>query len=181
MQKTVYIALLRGINVGGQRVKMDHLRELFTQLDFSNVRSYIQTGNVFFETTEEDVRGIQERIEDHLKTSLGYAVAVCLRTATQLQKVIDSDPFKGIALTKEKRFSIVFLRSANAEPFTIPKTSPDGAFEMIGQTSTELFVIWHLQNGRPGSVNKLIPKHIQTTSTTRFWHTTEKILKAALK
>ena len=89
MQKTVYIALLRGINVGGQRVKMDHLRELFTQLDFSNVRSYIQTGNVFFETTEEDVRGIQERIEDHLKTSLGYAVAVCLRTATQLQKVID--------------------------------------------------------------------------------------------
>ncbi len=50
----VYIALLGGINVGGHNVKMEHLRQLFTQLGFANVRSYIQTGNVFFETSQDD-------------------------------------------------------------------------------------------------------------------------------
>src|SRR3712207_3045843 len=53
----VYIALLGGINVGGHNVKMEHLRQLFAQLGFANVRSYIQTGNVFFETSEDD-RGV---------------------------------------------------------------------------------------------------------------------------
>ena len=60
----VYIALLGGINVGGHNVKMEHLRQLFTQLGFADVRSYIQTGNVFFETSQDD-RHVLTQTDDY--------------------------------------------------------------------------------------------------------------------
>jgi uncharacterized protein (DUF1697 family) len=64
--KTLYIALLRGINVGGHFVKMDALRSLFVPLGFENVRSYIQSGNIFFETTEQDKLRLRKTIETQL-------------------------------------------------------------------------------------------------------------------
>lgn len=58
-----YIALLRGVNIGGHQVKMEQLRELFRELGFSSVRSYIQTGNVFFETTDSNRAALTRKIE----------------------------------------------------------------------------------------------------------------------
>lgn len=72
-----FIALLRGINVGGHTVKMDRLRRLFEEMGLINVRSYIQTGNIFFETDEKDERKLRKRIEAHLEKELGFPVSVC--------------------------------------------------------------------------------------------------------
>ena len=69
-----YIALLRGINVGGHQVKMDALRGHFADLGLANVGSYIQSGNVFFDSDEADRYALQARIEDRLRAALGYAV-----------------------------------------------------------------------------------------------------------
>ena len=70
----IYIALLRGINVGGHLVKMERLRDLFMELGFTHVRTYIQSGNVFFETTQTDRKGVSQTIEQHLHQALGYEV-----------------------------------------------------------------------------------------------------------
>lgn len=70
----VWIALLRGINVGGHMVKMEHLRRSFTELGLTNVRTYIQTGNVFFEAPEDDRAALAQRIEQHLREALGYDI-----------------------------------------------------------------------------------------------------------
>lgn len=90
-----YVAFLRGINVGGHRVKMDHLRGLFETLGFHDVSTFIASGNVSFETELPDPRAVETRIEAHLKTSLGYDVATFLRTPAELTAIASSRPFSG--------------------------------------------------------------------------------------
>ncbi len=88
-----YVAFLRGINVGGHRVKMDQLRDLFTALKFANVSTFIASGNVIFDTPDTDAAALETRIETHLKHALGYAVDTFVRTPTQLAVVAAFQPF----------------------------------------------------------------------------------------
>ncbi len=178
---TEYIALLRGINIGGHQVKMDRLRALFGELGFDRVRSYIQTGNVFFSSKEQDTRALRTKIEEHLRTSLGYAVATCLRTREELEALVSLDPFHGIQVTSDMRLAVTFFTEPVLDTISIPYLTPDGAYEVIGMTPTELFVVWHLNNGRPGNSYGFLEQKFKVSATTRFWHTTAKILSAAKK
>lgn len=179
MTNTTYIALLRGINVGGHTVKMERLRELFGELGFERVRSYIQTGNVFFQSHEQDKSALRTAIERHLRTALGYEVATCMRTIEEVEGLLARDPFSGIAVTPDTRLAVTFLAEPVAGTLPLPYLTPDGAYEVIGMTPSELFVVWHLQDGRPGNSYGLIEKQLRVPTTTRFWHTTAKILAAA--
>jgi uncharacterized protein (DUF1697 family) len=69
-----YIAFLRGINVGGHRVKMDRLRAIFAELGLKDVSTFIASGNVLFTTESGDADGLRERIESQLASQLGYEV-----------------------------------------------------------------------------------------------------------
>jgi uncharacterized protein (DUF1697 family) len=90
-----YIAFLGGINVGGHRVKMDRLCGLFSELGFSNVRSFIASGNVLFESSKTtSTPSLETAIEESLREALGYEVPTFLRTPAQLVSVVDSVPFK---------------------------------------------------------------------------------------
>jgi len=179
MTNRTYIALLRGINVGGHNVKMDRLRELFGELGFEHVRSYIQTGNVFFESGETDRSALRTTIERHLQAALGYEVATCVRTVEDLEQLLLCDPFHGIVVTPDIRLAVTFLAEPAATALPVPYLTPNGDYELIGTTPTELFVVWHLRDGRPGTSYGLIEKQLSVPTTTRFWHTTAKILSAA--
>jgi uncharacterized protein (DUF1697 family) len=179
MSEKVYVALLRGINVGGHNVKMDALRGHFGELGFTNVRSYIQSGNVFFESAETDRRKLRETIETHLQSALGYAVPTCLRTVDDLEAVLARDPFHDVEVTPDIRLSVNFLAEPSVIDLPLPYQTSDGAYELIDRTDSELFVVWHLQNGRPGNSYGQIEKQLKVPVTVRFWHTTAKILAAA--
>jgi uncharacterized protein (DUF1697 family) len=179
MRNRTYLALLRGINVGGHTVKMDVLRGLFGELGFDRVRSYIQTGNIFFESGETNRQALRTVIERHLRASLGYEVATCVRTTEDMEHLLSLDPFKGIPATPQMRLAVSFLAEPTSVTLPVPYRTPDGAFELVGMTPTELFVVWHLQDGRPSSSYGLLEKRVSVPATTRFWHTTQKILAAA--
>jgi len=181
MSETIYVALLRGINVGGHNVKMNMLRGHFAELGFVNVRSYIQSGNVFFESAETNRRTLRSVIETHLQSALGYAVPTCLRTIDELEAVLARDPFRDVEVTPDTRLSINFLAEPSTIDLSLPYQTSDGAYEVIDRTDSELFVVWRLQNGRPGNSYGQIEKHLSVPLTSRFWHTTAKILAAAKK
>lgn len=174
-----YIALLRGINVGGHQIKMDVLRGLFADLGFTAVGSYIQTGNVFFDSDETDRAVLRAQIEAHLQASLGYAVATCLRTVEEFAAVLALDPFAGIELRSDMRFSVSFLAEPVAVAADLPYTTPKGDFALVGMTPSELFVVWYLVDGRPGNGYGHMEKRFAVPATVRFWHTATKILTAA--
>jgi uncharacterized protein (DUF1697 family) len=88
-----YIALLRAINVGGHTVKMEKLRQLFVELEFADVETFIASGNVIFESPEMDTPALERRIEGHLRSALGYAVTTFIRTTADLAAVAAYQPF----------------------------------------------------------------------------------------
>lgn len=172
-----YIALLRGVNVGGHVVKMDRLRALFAELGLANVRTYIQSGNVFFDTEETDRAALVERIEAHLRAALGYAVPVFLRTVAELEAVVASDAFAHLTVTDDMRLCVMFLAEPLPGALAIPYRSPKGDVEVVRATESEAYVVWRLINGRPPAAQSF--KGLGDRNTTRFFHTTAKILEAA--
>lgn len=88
-----YVAFLRGINVGGHRVKMDRLKALFGELDLADVATFIASGNVVFGAPELDTTVLEARISGHLAAELGYDVATFVRSLSELQDVAACRPF----------------------------------------------------------------------------------------
>lgn len=104
-----YIAFLRAINVGGHTVKMDLLRRLFESLGFSNVETFIASGNVVFETRSKDAQALERKIENSLRQALGYEVATFIRTDAELAAIASYEPFGQSALDAAAALNIAFL------------------------------------------------------------------------
>ena len=105
-----YIAFLRAINVGGRNiVKMDFLRRLFESLGFSNVETFIASGNVVFETTSKNAQAVKREIETGLREALGYEVATFIRTNAELAAVANYKPFSQSELDAAAALNIAFL------------------------------------------------------------------------
>lgn len=89
----VYIAFLRGINVGGKNtVKMAELKKVFESLGFGSVQTYIQSGNVLFESDDGE-KALHGRIEAGISSAFGFTVPIVLRTAAQLEQAVQNCPY----------------------------------------------------------------------------------------
>ncbi len=111
-----YLALLRGINVGGKNlVKMAELRAAFERLDFDDVATYIQSGNVLFAAPRQRRDELAARIEAQLSRSFGIDLKVVLLTESQLKRVVDSAP-RGFGANTHLS-DVIFLR----KPLTVKK------------------------------------------------------------
>lgn len=173
----IYIALLRGINVGGHTVKMDRLRQLLTELGLRQVRTYIQSGNVFFETERTDREALAGEIERHLHQELGYEVPVFLRTIPEIEEIMALDPFQQLDVTPDMRLNVVFTDRVVPRDLALPLRSPKNDMEIIHATDREAFIVWYLKDGRPPANYQF--RELGSRTTSRFFHTLGKILAAA--
>jgi uncharacterized protein (DUF1697 family) len=110
-----YVALLRAINVGGHTVKMDHLRSLFEANGFSNVETFIASGNVIFDSRSKDTAALERKIEKHLQTTLGYEVKTFVRTIPELAAVASYKPFSESELSAHALY-VGFVASSPDTP-----------------------------------------------------------------
>ena len=111
-----YVALLRGINVGGHRVKMDRLREIFEQRGFVDVATFIASGNVIFSAASDDAASLEREIEHHLERELGYEVPTFIRTPAELAAVAQSRPVAAWGdMSEEDSHYVIFFRAAADE------------------------------------------------------------------
>lgn len=174
-----HIAFLRGINIGGHRVKMEQLRVFFSELGLSNVRSYIQTGNIFFDTTEIDRASLTNKIEQHLSAQLGYAVPVFLRTIAEVERAVMLDPFREVEVTTDTRLLITFIPQPLSNTLKLPHYSSRGDYDILHATTGEIFSVMRLIDGRPSDPARFIERTCKMKTTSRFFPTTIKILDAA--
>lgn len=104
---TVYIALLRGINVGGKNIiKMSDLKRVFESIGLCEVKTYIQSGNVLFKSNEDE-DSLCNKIEHAIDASFRIPVKVILRTSTELEHIISNCPFSKDEITKAETLSEV--------------------------------------------------------------------------
>jgi uncharacterized protein (DUF1697 family) len=174
----MYVALLRAVNVGGRVVKMERLRALFEELRFRNVRTYIQSGNVFFETAAKDRAALTRKIERHLAAELGFETAAFVRTIEELEAGIALDPFRNVNLTPDERPCTIFVSQA-LPTGAVPHRSPKGDMEFLHATAGELFAVTRFPPGRPGNPSAYVEKTFGGKATTRFFDTMGKMVAAA--
>jgi uncharacterized protein (DUF1697 family) len=96
-----YVAFLRAINVGGHTVRMDDLRLSFEGLGFSNVETFIASGNVIFDSKSKSTQALERKIEACLQKTFGYAVATFIRTTVELAAIAHKKPFSAAELKAE--------------------------------------------------------------------------------
>lgn len=169
------IALLRGINVGGKRkILMADLRRMFEQMNFFNVKTYIQSGNVFFDVEEEmDTNHLAENIEHQIKITFGYDVPVIIRTPNEIQSAINRNPFH----VDLKKLNITFLNdipSASNQQHTENFTFEFDQFKIDGK---DVFVYTEGKRHQSKLSNQFFEKNLKIKATNRNWNTVLKLVE----
>jgi uncharacterized protein (DUF1697 family) len=175
-----YIAILRGINVSGKRIiKMDALKEMLTELNFENVRTYIQSGNIVFEAKKINSNQLEKILSEEMKKQFGFDVPVIVLDIDELKSIITKNPFINNKKNDSAHLYITFL---NEEPVKaiaakIPVTDylPD-EFSVFGKA-----VYLHCPNGYGNTKlnNTFFENKLKVSATTRNWKTTCQLLKIA--
>lgn len=170
-----YIAFLRAINVGGRTVKMDHLRRLFADMGFTNVETFIASGNVIFETGETDAAALEKRIEAGLQDGLGYRVDTFLRTPAELAAVAAQWPFSDADRAAPHTLFIAFVGAPPGEAGwerLLGFTTPVDAFHADGR---EVYWLRRDAVGESSFAGGLLEKALGMPATVRNGRTVAKI------
>lgn len=171
-----YVAFLRGINVGGKTsIKMEELRKVFATLGFENIKSYIQSGNVVFETDETDEEKLTEMIGNAVETNF-FKTPVMIRSLEEIKEIQANNPFSGEEF-EDKLFHVVFLSemlSDEKEKLLLSQNKENEKFAVRGRN-----VYCLLRDGVADSLlgKKFIDNKLKTPATARNWRTVNKILE----
>ncbi|MBM3925798.1 MAG: DUF1697 domain-containing protein [SAR202 cluster bacterium] len=175
-----YVAFLRGINVGGNKIiKMEDLRRAFESLGLQNVKTILASGNVIFET-EKPSATLAGAIQAQLKKSFGFDVGVTLRSIAEIQDVVDLDPFKGIAVTPQTRLYVTFLPDKPGTAIKTPVESPEKHYRILQIANGAVFSVLTLTpNTKSTDLMGMLDKTFGKKVTTRNWNTIAAILKSS--
>ena len=174
-----YGAFLRGINVGKhKRVRMEDLRSAFSLLGFSRVETYIQSGNVFFDTPEKNLPQMTAVIQEALQKLIGGEVPVFIRSLVALNEILRQDPFRVVKSSDESKRFICFLSHEIKDKIRLPLFSPNKDVEIIAIRGADLFGLIHPYKGRSGYPGNFIEAALDVRMTTRFWETLQKMITA---
>ncbi len=175
-----YIAMLRGINVGrGKMVKMERLRTLFAGLGFGEVKTYVQSGNVVFQSERKSPAELTRTIEAKIQRDFGFTVPVLVKTSKELARIVHKNPLlrvKGIDVSK---LHVTFL--SDAPPKTAARVLEDLATtrERFRILNREIYLYCPDGYGNSKLTNNTIEKKFSLVATTRNWRTVSALLEMA--
>ncbi|MEM6686946.1 MAG: DUF1697 domain-containing protein [Bacteroidota bacterium] len=168
-----YIAILRGINVSGsKKLPMAELRTLLSNLNLTDVKTYIQSGNVVFTSDEQEQQKLGNLISEAIKKQYDYEVPVLVKTIAQWKNAMANNPYIDKDISKQ---AITFLATTPAET-TFEINSKDDEFTII---NSEVYLYCPNGFGRSKLTNNLFERKLKTQATTRNWKTIHKLLEMA--
>lgn len=173
-----YVALLRGINVSGQKkIAMPELRKLLETLGFTDVSTYIQSGNIIFSTKESDMEKISKSIEQKILEKYNFHVPTIIRTAAEMTKIVHVNPFLKIKNIETSKLHVTFLSNypnkEDLEKIVLLKNSID-EFVLI---ANHVFVHCRSGYGNTKLTNTFFEKKLYINATTRNWRTVIELVK----
>jgi uncharacterized protein (DUF1697 family) len=168
----VYIALLRGINVGGnQRIQMERLRESCATLGFTEVQTYIQSGNVIFKANRISPASLAKKLEDRLLKDFGFPVPVVARTHEEMVQVLDNNPYlKEPAIDLEK-LHVIFLPEKPGLPVLKELAGLARLPDRSRCLGSEIYLYLPNGFGHSSLANNPIERRLLHRATTRNWKT----------
>lgn len=173
-----YLALLRGINVSGHNmIKMDALKKMLENMGFQNVETYIQSGNVFFDSEEENAASVGFKIKQEISKVFGYDVPVIMVSKTDFELCFKNNPFLKEQECDIKKLYVAFiskeLTTAAINDLKTSNFKPDEA----AIDSNRIYIKYAIGAGKTNLDQKYIEKKLNVVATIRNWNTVTKLLE----
>jgi uncharacterized protein (DUF1697 family) len=176
-----FIALLRGINVSSQKqIKMPDLKKLFEDAGFTNVQTYIQSGNVIFDSLNSDIDSLKTKIEKKIKEKYKFEVEVFIRTNLEIKNILNRNTF--IKMKKDTvRLYVTFLSekpaSSNISKLNETNYSPE-EFIIDGNV---IYLYFPNGYGKAKLNNNFFENKLKFPATTRNWKTINALFNLSKK
>ena len=172
---TVWISMLRGVNVGGHsRLKMKPLQELYESLGLSNVRTLLQSGNVVFRSSLRSTTKVEQLLERALEEHLGRATDVFVRTGAELKTVIATNPFPEFAARDPGHLLVVFLKEAVGHGAVAALQKAITGREEVRADGRHMYITYPDGVGR-SRLGTLREANFASRGTARNWNTVLKL------
>jgi uncharacterized protein (DUF1697 family) len=173
-----YLALLRGINVGGKNlIKMTDLKARFEEHAFRNVVTYIQSGNVVFESDESSSAKLTARIEAMLSEAFGYQASVVLRTRTQLRDVVKRAPDGFGTQPTRYRYDVLFVKTPLTAKVAMESVPIREGVDEVYAGPGVLYYSRLISRASQSRLSRIVSMPIYQSMTIRNWNTTVKLLQ----
>lgn len=171
-----YVAFLRGINVGGKNmIKMETLREMFGALGYKNVKSYINSGNIVFETAKTDDLKLAARIGKAIEKEFSMTIGVMVRATAEIEDILKNNPFEG-KFENDKEVHVLFLNEKLSKEKTEQLLSNNSENEKFAVRGREIFYYASGVSFPDSLMGKdYIGKKLKVSATARNWRTMNKI------
>lgn len=173
---TVYVALLRGVNVGGHnRIRMTALKQALTDLGLDRVETYIQSGNVLFHSIEE-APVLRGRIEQQIRAVFGLDVPVVLRTAAELAQIVANNPFSEAEMRGAESLAIALLADSppagSVERLADQSATGSDEFRVAGR---DVYILYRQPSHKSKLSNLFFEQKLGVPATTRNWQTVNQL------
>lgn len=172
-----YISILRGINVSGKKkILMADLRALYENIGFTDVKSYIQSGNLAFGTNkEESNQALEEKIAGAIAENYPFEVPILVRRKEEIEATLANNPFAKEADIDIKKLHVTFLAQMPAQDrldLLAEVNYPPDRFEINGQ---DIFIHCPNRYGETKLSNTFFERKLKVSATTRNWKTVNKL------
>ena len=172
-----YLALLRGINVGGRnKIPMADLKACFEAEGFDGVTTYIQSGNVVFEAKRQDRRKLTKRIEDALAKTFSYEARVVLRSHQQLKATVAKAPKGFGSEPDEYRYNVIFLKEPRTAAEALKSVTTREGVDEVSSGPSVLYFSNLMSRASQSHLSRIPGLPIYKDVTIRNWNTTTKLL-----
>ena len=172
-----YVALLRGINVGGKKLmKMAAVRECLEGRGFQHVTTYIQSGNVLFESNKSDVAGLTAALEKAFSATFGHKVPVFLRSHAQLKKIVTKAPAAWKTGQRALRQNVAFLRPPLTATRALAEIDPKPGVDSVDAGDGVVYMSTVISRLTQSRLPKIVGTPIYADITIRSYSTCQKIL-----
>jgi uncharacterized protein (DUF1697 family) len=176
MKQTEYLVLLRGINVGGNNlIKMNELKKIFEEMNFVDVITYIQSGNIIFNDFEKSKSKIMEKIEQKLFDKLKSKITTVVLTFPELKEIIDKKPEGFGEYKDEYKYDVVFLIEPLKAKDAIKEFEPRDGVDKIYEGKNVLYFSRLIKQLTKSKISKIVGSSIYKNISIRNWNTTEKL------
>ena len=175
---TTHLALLRGINVSGHNmIKMEALKTTLEAIGFQNVQTYIQSGNVFVDSDDENASAVGFKIKQEIFKIFGHEVPIVVVNKEDLAVCFKNNPFLKDKDIDTKKLYVAFvsttLKSDNINDLKISQFKPDEA----SIDGNKIYIKYAVGAGKTRFDQKYIEKKLNVTATIRNWNTVTQLLK----
>lgn len=177
MKNIRYLALLRGINVGGKNIiKMADLKACFDEMGFSDVVTYIQSGNVVFASAEKDAAKLTDKIEKELSKRFNYTSRLVIVAHPEMKKIVAGAP-RGFGDAPDTyRYDVIFLKDPLTPAKAMEQVSVREGVDQAFQGKYVLYFSRLISRASQSYLTKIIGLPIYQNMTIRNWNTTTRLL-----